>query len=475
MANESRTEAGDAPPGRGPDQIPRKEPGDARASAAEAFVDELRTLHLWQFQPVRDLLLIALVVGTVYAGYALRTVTVPLLVALALAYLVEPIVSWLTRARRLSRPGAVLILLGVLSLLVAAVVGIVAPIVVGQTLSFAQNLRAGRFDGTLSRLVDAMPSEYRDEARHWVDRLIHPAAPSPPATEEQKPASISESEPPSGVAPAPEAGPTPEPAADEFAPAIPAPVVPVRETLGSVDLGNPLVSILGRGAAQAYDVAIVLVKLGLVLFLIPFYFYYFSVHWPSIVGFFADLVPDERRKATEELVREMDRAVAGFVRGRITIAFLMGILFAIGWQACGVPYGLALGFLTGVLSIVPYLGGIGLPVAVGLLVADQFAQPEAERMAIWAMLVWPTAVFVAVQTIEGYLLTPVIAGKATNLDPVTIVVAILAGGSLAGVYGMLLAIPIAACGKIAARRLLLPRIRDWVRGRVSDPLPIDSE
>ena len=71
------------------------------------------------------------------------------------------------------------------------------------------------------------------------------------------------------------------------------------------------------------------------------------------------------------------------------------------------------------------------------------------------------------------MLTPIIAGKATNLDPVTIVVAILAGGSVAGVYGMLLAIPIAACGKIAAKRLLLPRISDWARGRAPDPLPID--
>jgi predicted PurR-regulated permease PerM len=98
-----------------------------------------------------------------------------------------------------------------------------------------------------------------------------------------------------------------------------------------------------------------------------------------------------------------------------------------------------------------------------------------QRMALWEMLLWPSLVFLVVQTIEGYLLTPVIAGKATNLDPVTIVVAILAGGSIAGIYGMLLAIPIAACGKIAARRLLLPRVKDWASGRVSDPLPINSD
>ena len=170
----------------------------------------------------------------------------------------------------------------------------------------------------------------------------------------------------------------------------------------------------------------------------------------------------------------MDRAVAGFVRGRIVICLLMGVMFAIGWQVCGVPYAIALGLLTGILSIVPYLGGVGVPLAVGLLVVDQFGMPPEARMAIWGMLAWPVLVFVIVQTIEGYLLTPVIAGKATNLDPVTIVVAILAGGSVAGVYGMLLAIPAAACGKIAIKRVVLPRLIEFARGRVSDPLPIEG-
>ena len=117
-------------------------------------------------------------------------------------------------------------------------------------------------------------------------------------------------------------------------------------------------------------------QLSLALVLIPFYFFYFSVHWPRITGFIGGLVPEERRPTIFALFEEMDRAVAGFVRGRIVICILMGIMFAIGWQICGVPYGIALGLLTGALSIVPYLGGIGLPFAVGLLVADQMSLPD---------------------------------------------------------------------------------------------------
>ena len=91
---------------------------------------------------------------------------------------------------------------------------------------------------------------------------------------------------------------------------------------------------------------------------------------------------------------------------------------------------------------------------------------------VWVM-VWPTVVFAVVQLIEGYVLTPMIAGKATGLDPVTILVAVLAGGSVLGIYGMILAIPLAACGKILFTEVLLPKIHAWTRGEIADPLPID--
>ena len=128
--------------------------------------------------------------------------------------------------------------------------------------------------------------------------------------------------------------------------------------------------------------------------------------------------------------------------------------------------------VTGAFSIVPYLGGVGLPVAVGLLAWDEYSQPPELRMAWWAIILWPTLVFAIVQIAEGYGLTPMIAGKATNLDPVTILVAVLAGGSVGGVYGMILAIPVAACLKILFTDVLLPKIRAWTKGEATDPLPL---
>jgi len=420
--------------------------------AARSAPADLRTLHLWQMQPVRDILVIASIAGTVYAGYAMRTVTVPLLIALALAYLFEPVVSRMSRWRGMSRPLAVSMILTALGVALGAAIGILGPLAVGQSLAFGESLRKGKYDDALVRVIDAVPEEFRDDVRLWTERLIHPIA---------KPHDGKTDDAAANSPPAPEHAATPVPAA------IPAP----QQSDSVFDSG--LLDLLGAGSQRVYSFALVVLQLGLVAFLIPFYFYYFSVHWPKIIGFLESFVPDERRDGVFELAREMDRAVAGFIRGRIVICAIMGVMFAIGWQACGVPYGIALGLLTGAFSIVPYLGGIGVPLAIGFLIVDQYAVEEAARMSVWGMLLWPTLVFILVQSVEGYVLTPIIAGKATNLDPVTIVVAILAGGSVAGVYGMLLAIPIAACGKIAAKRLLLPRISDWARGRAPDPLPID--
>ncbi len=94
-------------------------------------------------------------------------------------------------------------------------------------------------------------------------------------------------------------------------------------------------------------------------------------------------------------------------------------------------------------------------------------------MAGWLIIVGPGLVYGIVQTIEGYALVPLIAGKATNLDPVTILVAVLAGGSIMGIYGMLLAIPIVACLKILCTDVLLPKVRAWTSGEAADPLPLD--
>jgi predicted PurR-regulated permease PerM len=218
-----------------------------------------------------------------------------------------------------------------------------------------------------------------------------------------------------------------------------------------------------------------IVQFGLVAFLIPFYFFFFSLSYPAVVRFGRGLLPEKNKRRTLDLLGKMDRVVSGFVRGRIVISLIMGLLLAIGWMICGVPYAMPLGFIVGIFCAVPYLGAIGVPLAIGF---QFFSELGVAHDSTWwwaGVIAWPAVVYIVVQLIEAYVLTPMIAGKVTNLDPVTIIVAVLAGGSVMGVYGMILAIPLAACGKILLTDVLLPRVRKWTEGKAADPLPIDRD
>ena len=138
------------------------------------------------------------------------------------------------------------------------------------------------------------------------------------------------------------------------------------------------------------------------------------------------------------------------------------MVLAVGWFIAGVPYSIALGLIVGIFCAVPYLSVIGLPIAIGLLAVEQYSLDPSARMAWWAIILWPTVVYGVAQFLDDWVLTPSIQGKSTKLDPVSIVVAVLAGGALAGIYGMLLAVPVAACIRIMLKEVFLPRINEWI-------------
>lgn len=542
MAKKSRS--------RGTDKDAGASAGDDAATAADggggstdasggdggvrpAFVPRDVTLvHLWQIQIVRDAVMIGAIVATLWLGYALRAVTVPLLVALLLAYLFEPLVERWSRRPKVSRTVAVSVLLSFALLVLVLFTAVALPLVVGQTTQLVRDVSSGRTRTSIARLEQWVPADYRDEFRLFLDQLPMGDGPLPPPVGEE--ASGEDAAAPgaadgaggaddtgddapvedgdaatasaggdadgaaTGAAADGAAGGTDAASADSGsgrldedtvvalveqrveqilaereAARIAAEAITTDAGASADDgVGGDVVSIVQRSIRTVTGILGFVVQVGLLAFLIPFYFFFFSVSFPKIVEFGRAMLPSANRERTLELLDKMDHVIAGFVRGRIVICGIMGVLFAFGWLVVGVPYALPLGIVVGVFSAVPYLGGVGLPLAVGLLLFEQLATPPDERMAIWLVFVLPTAVFAIVQLIEGYVLIPAIAGKATDLDPVTIVVAVLAGGSVLGVYGMLLAIPAAACAKIMMKEVLLPHLRAWLEGRSRDPLPI---
>jgi len=414
--------------------------------------------HLWEIQAIRDVLLIAGALSLLWLGYALSSITIPLLVALLVAYLVEPVVEALGR-RGVSRSRAAAWFVGLFGVLVAGLLALVLPLIVGQTLRLVDDVESGDMQRRVLRVESILP----ERATPSLQRLAL-LLPGEEVTDADS--SLISPDQSSELA-----APKTEPLELQVQRI-------VREQLATQADDSVLqqegLRAAGAALTSAWDVLLAIVDAGFLLFLIPFYFYFLVLWYPEVLRFGALLVPRDNRDATFALMKEMDDVVSGFVRGRLLVSFLMGLLFSVGWWLVGVPYAFVLGMATGALSTVPFVGGLGAPIAIGLAVLARLELPEVERAAWWMPVILPAAVFGLVQAIEGWVLLPLIAGRATRLDPVTIVVAVLAGGALLGFYGMLLAIPLAACLKILVIRIVLPRLRAWTRGDVADPLPIDD-
>lgn len=183
---------------------------------------------------------------------------------------------------------------------------------------------------------------------------------------------------------------------------------------------------------------------------LPIYLFFFLLSRAEPTGSLGNhltFLQPKHRDDVVFLVREFLGILVAFFRGQLLIGFIMGVLLAIGFSVAGLRFGLALGLMCGLLNIIPYLGTI---IGLGIALPLAMLQPDGGIALVGICL----AVFVAVQCIEGWFLTPRIMGQQTGLHPVTIIVAVFFWGkALGGVLGMMLAVPLTAF-LVTAWRLL---------------------
>lgn len=172
------------------------------------------------------------------------------------------------------------------------------------------------------------------------------------------------------------------------------------------------------------------------LLITPVVTFYLLKDWDRLVAKIDGLLPRPQLATIRTQMREVDRTLAGFVRGQLTVCLLLGGYYALGLSLLGLSFGVVIGLLTGVLTIIPYVGmlfGAGL----GLVLA-WFQWGE------WGMLGAVLAVFVTGQFIEGNFVTPKLVGEKVGLHAVWIMFGMLSGGALFGFVGVLLAVPVTA-------------------------------
>ncbi len=198
---------------------------------------------------------------------------------------------------------------------------------------------------------------------------------------------------------------------------------------------------------QALSSSIGLVLTVINLLLLPIFTFYLLRDWDRMMARLSQLLPPRYSQRTMTVLAEIDRRMSSFVRGQITVCLLLGLLYSLGlWLFSGIDLPFVVGMLSGMLFIVPYLGTVLGVVLASVLALLKFG-PDFHMLVVWG-------VFGVVQLIEGTLLTPLIVGDKVGLHPLVVMVALIVGGNLLGIWGMLLAIPITAALSVLLGTLL---------------------
>jgi predicted PurR-regulated permease PerM len=429
-----------------------------------------KRLHLWQIQPVRDGVLIAAAIGMIWLGYRLSVVTVPMLLALTLAYLCEPIVRRVCASRRIARKTAALGLIFGFLMLIVVPVSLGLGFAVAQGAKFAQNF-ARHVDHTVKSINDPLNDSKRDLLKNsgantaWLSIRDY-------VVEQERRKSAQQS-----------VEPIPDPSRDSDAGELDLSGVPAPSELYQIGLwglqwissnaaalGKQALSVGGGAVDAALSALQSLFNVLFGAFLTAFFFFFFCTGYGKVLEFWEGLIPERKKSRVIDLLGQMDVVIAGFVRGRLTICAILILYYIFAYWMIGVPAPVIVGLVVGALTIVPYVAGAVSPVVMMLMWLG--GSDEGWQGEWWWIIGSPLLVLGIQQVLDDYVLTPRIQGKSTNMDTPTILFASIAGGAIAGFYGLLLAIPVAACIRILLKEIVWPRIEQWLAGSVQDPLPI---
>lgn len=377
----------------------------------------------------------------------LRSVFTPLLAALAGAYILNPVVTWLEK-EHIARLHSTIAIYVVGALLTVLAGGMLVGAAANEIVNLPKTARALAEHITKSRLYKVALPQLSSIFAAKDDETENEAADSQPSDTSSRP-STETREPPSTQ----QAG---RPDADQPTP----PVEESRRLSITPELGQFLQEKSMALAGSLFDWLSAFLSntlyIASLLFLFPLYLFVFLWRFNDIVSGIRDHLPAATRDIVVRIVSTIDKSMAEFFRGRLIISAVVGLITGVGWVIVGVPQGLALGALAGALNLVPFLPILALPPALLLTYVEAAGNPDQP----WIGPVMAVAVVFAIaQAIENFLLSPYIMAQTSGIHPVTTVVVLLIGGNIAGVLGMLLAIPIASTVKTLAGEFVMPEIR----------------
>ncbi|MFN3485449.1 MAG: AI-2E family transporter [Planctomycetota bacterium] len=358
-------------------------------------------------RPWKAALLAALAIAALALIYALRAVFLPLLVALLLAYILNPLVTALER-RNVPRPLSIAAVYALLAGGTALALLWAVPRAVAEGREFLDVTFTSK-DARIHRLLPYLERWFGWE--NWEQVL-----------EEVR-----------------------------------------RRIQGhEAELARAGGSILG--AVVSFAAGSLRGFLSVVSFVVLVPVYLFFALWRMNEGWerFSRALPEPYRERTLATLGRIHRANAAFFRGQITICAIEGLIVFAGLALIGVKFALLFGALYAVLALVPFVG-----VTVGFAATSLFVVVDTGGFGRDFFLV--TGLFVAIQVLEGAVLQPLILGKETGLHPIAVILALFVFGELFGFLGMLLAIPLASTAKILFEDYVWPAFREVAQTRAVSP------
>lgn len=237
----------------------------------------------------------------------------------------------------------------------------------------------------------------------------------------------------------------------------------VRETLAS--LGRTIQARGGELATGLLSSAISVINWIVFLVVVPVVAFYLLLDWDHMIAQLDAALPLDHREQIRAIGRDIDRVLAGFVRGQVTVCLLMGSYYALALMVAGLQFGLVVGAIAGLVTFIPYVGAlIGGSLAIGLALFQFWGN--------WVEIGFIVGIFAVGQFLEGNVITPRLVGKSVGLHPVWLLFALSAMGTLFGFVGMLVAVPVAAALGVLARfgiaRYLASRLYLGIAGQDED-------
>ncbi len=336
---------------------------------------------------------LAVLVAVALLLFLLKPILLPFIMGMALAYVLDPLADRIERLGA-SRLVATLSILLLFTLIVVVILVALAPVLWHQVLQFIARL-PDLFEGLLALARDVGA----DRLERWISFVSPEAA--------------------------------------------------------GGNLNETLSNIAGQAASWSAGLFSMLVSRGLafvnllaLLFVTPVVAFYLLYDWDRLVARLDRWTPRDHVGTVRQLAREVDEALAGFVRGQGLVCLILGAIYAGGLGLVGLNFALLIGVGAGLISFVPYVGTIsGFVVAVAVALVQFW--PD------WLPILEVIAVFGIGQFVEGNFLQPRLVGRSVGVHPVWVMFALFAFGYLFGFVGMLLAVPLAAAINVLARFAVL--------------------